>query len=190
MKLVQLALSACLVVGSMAGVSSSASAAGGYGSGHGGGHHASGHRGGGRHGGGHRSRGHGQGGAFIAGAVIGALVGWSGGYGYPRAQHQRYGRHHRPYYAPQRHRGGHHYRGSAPRRYHGHTRRHYSYSGGGGNGYHQQAYQTRGGNSGCHPVNKRGHWNGRPARVGGTMCYNSHGAGYVVNGSRYLIQYR
>ena len=195
MKLVQLALSACLVVGSMAGISSTASAAGGYGSGHGGGHHASGHRGGSRHGGGHRSRGHssrghGNGGAFIAGAVIGALAGWSGGYGYPRAQQQRYGRHHRPYYAPQRHRGGHHYRGSTPRRYHGHTRRHYSYSGGGGNGYHQQAYQTRGGNSGCHPVNKYGHWNGRSARVGGTMCYNSHGAGYVVSGSRYLIHYR
>ena len=196
MKLVQLALSACLVVGSMAGVSSSASAAGGYGSGHGGGHHASGHRGrsgshysGGHRSRGHSSRGHGNGGAFIAGAVVGALVGWSSGYGYPRAQQHRYGRHHRPYYAPQRHRSGHHYRGST-RRYHGHTRGHYSYSSGGNNGYHTQAYQTRGGSSGCHPVYKIGHWNGRSAKVGGTMCYNAHGAGYVVSGSRYLIHYR
>ena len=189
MKLVQLALSACLVVGSMAGMSSAAFASGGYGNGHGGGHQASGYRGRGNHGGGHHRRGNGRGGAFIAGAVVGALVGWNNGYGYPRAQRQRYGRHHRPYYAPQRPRGGHHYRGSTPR-YYGHTRRHYSYSGGGSNSYHPQAYQTRGGSSGCHPINKFGHWNGRAARVGGTMCYNSRGAGYVVSGSRYLIHYR
>jgi len=30
----------------------------------------------------------------------------------------------------------------------------------------------------------------RPAKIGGTMCYNGRGRGYVVSGSRYLIHYR
>ncbi len=193
MRLVQFALSACLVVGSMAGVSSAAFASGsGYGNGHSGGHHAGRHQSRGHHGGGHRSRGHhgrghsgghssrrhGNGGAFIAGTVVGALLGWNSGYGYTHAQQHRFGRHHRPYYAPRHSRGGHH----------GHARRYYSYS----DGHHGggRAYQTRGGNAGCHPVNKVGHWNGRHAKIGGTMCYNSYGTGYVVSGSRYLIHYR
>jgi hypothetical protein len=191
MKLVHFALSACLVVGSMATLTVPAFADGGYsrhgghsggyrsGHGHGRGHiggHRRSHRGHGGHGG-HRSRG--NGGAFIAGTVVGALLGWSGGYGYPRAHHGRYGRHHQPYYAPR----GYQY----PRHYNRHTRNYYSYSDGGYHGAH--SYQARG-NAGCHPVHKFGHWHGRPAKVGGTMCYNRNGGGYVVNGSRYLIHYR
>jgi len=42
---------------------------------------------------------------------------------------------------------------------------------------------------GCHPVWKRGHWRGYPAKVGGTMCYDAYGQGFVVRGSRYLIHY-
>ena len=31
--------------------------------------------------------------------------------------------------------------------------------------------------------------NGRPARIGGTLCYDAYGYAYVVPGSRYLIGY-
>lgn len=217
MILARLALSACLVVGSMASLSAPAAAAGPTGIGglnantniqlasdrrghgrhyrggnRGGGHHARGghNRGGhharggnhgrGHHGGGHRNRGNGRGGAFIAGAIVGGLLGWSSGYGYPRAHHQRYQQHHRPYYAP---RSNHH----RSNNYGGHSRRHYTYSDGGYNNGHN--YRRNGG-SACHPVSKHGSWHGRPAKVGGTMCYNGHGQGYVVSGSRYLIHYR
>jgi len=200
MILARLALSACLVVGTMASLSAPATAAGPTGIGglnsNGGnihqvrdrrGHHGRGHgrhyrggrHGGGHHGGGHRSRGRDRTGAFIAGAIVGGLVGWSSGYGYPRAHHRRYQQHHRPYYAPRRHHRSNHYGG--------HSRRHYSYSDGGYNDRH--SYRANG-NSACHPVSKFGSWHGRPAKVGGTMCYNGHGRGYVVSGSRYLIHYR
>ena len=160
MILTRLTLSACLVVGTMASMSVPVAAAsptgisglnnngnihligerGGRQAGRGAGHRGAGHVG---HGGGHGRRGHN--GSFIAGAIVGGLLGWNAGYGYPRAQYQRY------------------------RQYH-----HSSYAGG----------------SGCHPVNKFGTWRGRPAKVGGTMCYNRNGQGYIVSGSRYLIHYR
>lgn len=160
MILTRLTLSACLVVGTMASMSVPVAAAsptgisglnnngnihligerGGRQAGRGAGHRGAGHIG---HGGGHGRRGHN--GSFIAGAIVGGLLGWNAGYGYPRAQYQRY------------------------RQYH-----HSSYAGG----------------SGCHLVNKFGTWRGRPAKVGGTMCYNRNGQGYIVSGSRYLIHYR
>ena len=184
MILTRLTLSACLVVGTMASMSVPVAAAsptgisglnnngnihligerGGRQAGRGAGHRGAGHigrgaghrgtgylgrgaghRGAGHigHGGGHGRRGHN--GSFIAGAIVGGLLGWNAGYGYPRAQYQRY------------------------RQYH-----HSSYAGG----------------SGCHLVNKFGTWRGRPAKVGGTMCYNRNGQGYIVSGSRYLIHYR
>lgn len=202
MILARLALSACLVVGSMASLSAPAAAAGPVGAGNltpnsnlhhirdRRGHHGRSHRGGhgrhyrgGRHGGGHhgghrRHRGD-RAGAFIAGALVGGLIGWSSGYGYPRAHHQRYRQHHRPYAAPRRH--------HRPNYYGGHSRRHYSYSDGGYNNRHSYRHTN---SRACHPVYKRGQWHGRPAKVGGTMCYNRHGEGYVVTGSRYLIHYR
>ena len=116
---------------------------------------------------------------FVSGAIVGGLIGWSSGYGYPRAHHQRYGHHHRPYYAPRRH--------HRPHYYGGHSRRHYSYSDGAYNDRHSYRHTN---NRACHPVYKHGYWHGRPAKVGGTMCYNRYGNGYVVSGSRYLIHYR
>ena len=41
----------------------------------------------------------------------------------------------------------------------------------------------------CHSVWKQGRWRGRPAKVGGLMCYNRHGGSYIVSGSKYLIHY-
>ncbi|MBO6542273.1 MAG: hypothetical protein JJ939_11950 [Alphaproteobacteria bacterium] len=182
MKITQLLLSACLAFTGFAGAttfaSSTAHARDGAHTHYGNGghqarrHHRQTHRQ--QH---RRSHRRDNGGAFVAGTALGLVLGWSGGYGYPRAHHNRYTQYHRPYYAP-RHR-------NHPAFY-GHTRRHYSYS----DGYHDgnvgyRSYGTRG----CHPVYKHGRWNGRPAKVGGTMCYNRNGNAYVVNGSRYLIHY-
>ena len=41
----------------------------------------------------------------------------------------------------------------------------------------------------CHSVWKQGRWRGRPAKVGGLMCYNRHGESYIVRDSKYLIHY-
>lgn len=46
-----------------------------------------------------------------------------------------------------------------------------------------------GGGSACHNVSKDGYAHGRNARIGGTMCYDRYGQGYVVPGSRYVIHY-
>ncbi len=46
-----------------------------------------------------------------------------------------------------------------------------------------------GGGTACHPVSKDGYSRGRHARIGGTMCYDHYGQGYVVRGSRYVIHY-
>jgi len=42
----------------------------------------------------------------------------------------------------------------------------------------------------CHPTSKIGYVDyGRRARIGGTMCYDAYGKPYIVQGSRYIIQY-
>ena len=41
----------------------------------------------------------------------------------------------------------------------------------------------------CHGVVTDGYFNGRYAKVGGTMCYDRAGNGYIVDGSRYLVHY-
>ena len=41
----------------------------------------------------------------------------------------------------------------------------------------------------CHGVVKKGYFNGRYAKIGGTKCYDHYGRGYVVEGSRYVIHY-
>ena len=43
---------------------------------------------------------------------------------------------------------------------------------------------------GCHPVSKwvTDHY-GNHTKVGGTMCYDHYGQGYVIPGSRYLIKH-
>lgn len=37
----------------------------------------------------------------------------------------------------------------------------------------------------CHPVTKSVVTNGYSHKIGGTMCYDSYGQGYIVSGSRY-----
>jgi len=54
---------------------------------------------------------------------------------------------------------------------HGHDARH------GGYGYD------------CRKVSKHGYYHGRKARIGGTMCYDRYGDPYIVQGSRYVIDY-
>ena len=58
-------------------------------------------------------------------------------------------------------------------RHHGHKPKHSGYSAG----------------RGCHFVSKEGYWHGRPAIIGGTLCYDAHGNGYIVKGSRHLVRY-
>ena len=55
------------------------------------------------------------------------------------------------------------------------------------NNYYQNG--PRYANQGCQPTSKSGYWHGRQARIGGTMCYDAYGNGYIVQGSRYLIHY-
>lgn len=41
----------------------------------------------------------------------------------------------------------------------------------------------------CRPVQDIGSFNGRPARIGGTGCYDAFGQFYIIPRSRYLIHY-
>ena len=41
----------------------------------------------------------------------------------------------------------------------------------------------------CHGITTDGYFHGRYAKIGGTMCYDRYGNGYIVDGSRYLIHY-
>ena len=59
-------------------------------------------------------------------------------------------------------------------------RDYYGYGRGYGRGYYRR---------GCHAVTKTDYWYGRKAKIGGTMCYDNYGRGYVVPGSRYVIHY-
>lgn len=54
---------------------------------------------------------------------------------------------------------------------------------------HVKVHRYHGGGYDCHPVKKKGYFHGRPAKVGGTMCYDRYGNGYIAKGSRYLIKY-
>jgi hypothetical protein len=58
-----------------------------------------------------------------------------------------------------------------------HGRRH-----GRGNGFAMARFD-------CRPVQNIGSFNGRPARIGGTGCYDAFGQFYIVPRSRYLIHY-
>ena len=48
-----------------------------------------------------------------------------------------------------------------------------------------RAYRARA----CESAWKHDYWRGRRAKVGGLMCYDRRGRGYIVDGSRYLIGY-
>lgn len=55
---------------------------------------------------------------------------------------------------------------------------------------HRQGQQTYRAIRPCHSTSKIGFDTyGRRARIGGTMCYDAYGTPYVVQGSRYIIQY-
>ncbi len=56
-------------------------------------------------------------------------------------------------------------------------------------GYSSHSYRSNNYTRACHKVSKTGYWRGEHARIGGTMCYDRYGNGYVVEGSRYLIGY-
>ncbi len=53
---------------------------------------------------------------------------------------------------------------------------------------HVKVHRFHGGYD-CHPVKKKGYFHGRPAKVGGTMCYDRYGNAYIAKGSRYVIKY-
>ncbi len=51
--------------------------------------------------------------------------------------------------------------------------------------HHSRPYRTR---PACTPVSKIAYDGyGRPIRIGGTMCFDRYGVGYIVPGSRYVI---
>jgi hypothetical protein len=106
---------------------------------------------------------------------IGVSIGWNHGYGYRQQHHKRYYKHHRPYIAKRHHYAPKHYK-----RYYRH-----SYHGGGWGNHYYRSYGKRP----CHPVYRDGYWRGRPAKLGGTMCYNGRGHSYVLRGSQYLIHF-
>jgi len=74
-------------------------------------------------------------------------------------------------------RGG-HYEGPHHSRHGGHHRD--GHRGGTSDYYHDE---------GCHKVYKHGYYHGRKARIGGTQCYDSYGNPYIVQGSRYVVEY-
>lgn len=84
-----------------------------------------------------------------------------------------------------------HYKG-----HHGHKGYGYGHKGYGHGHHGHKAYYGKkhyGGHGGyrkaCHPVYKYGYHRGYRAKIGGTMCYDRYGNGYVVRGSRYVIDY-
>lgn len=119
-----------------------------------------------------------QAGVYVGVGHHGVSVGWSHGYGFAPRRYKNYHRYHAPYRAAR------HHANRAQRR---HQRRiqQYYYAGGRNSGHY---YRARNGRD-CHPIHRKGRWRGDRALVGGTMCYNRNGRGYVVKGSRYLIDY-
>jgi hypothetical protein len=102
--------------------------------------------------------------------------GYDGHYGHGNYGHHSgyYGYGHRPYY------GGSHYN-----RYPGYSgyASHRNYT-----GYASNNYISRQPN-GCRQVYKNAYDDyGNPQQIGGTMCYDNYGQGYVVEGSRYQIR--
>ena len=90
---------------------------------------------------------------------------------------------HKGYYGKKRYKGYGHKRGYGHKGGYGHKayygKKHY-----GGHGHGHGHYRKA-----CHPVYKYGYHNGYRAKIGGTMCYDRYGNGYVVRGSRYVIEY-
>lgn len=92
-------------------------------------------------------------------------------------------RHHfKRHHAKRHHFKRHHFKrhkGHHAKRRHFHRRPHHGH-------FSRHGYAARGG---CHEVTKVGHRHGQKALIGGVMCYDGYGRGYVVKGSRYVIRY-
>lgn len=90
-------------------------------------------------------------------------------------KHHKYRHKHRRHYWKHKHYKHGHYGGYAKKPYY----KDYSYG-------HAYGY---GGGYDCHKTSKIGHWHGRKAIIGGTLCYNQYGEAYIVPNSHYLIEY-
>ena len=112
---------------------------------------------------------------------------YSGGYGdhgyagYSRGSRRDY-RRGRSY--DHRYRRGHAYNGG-----HAYNDGHAYDDGRQSGGYQSDGYQHSQSYSSCQQVYKHGYWHGRKAKIGGTQCYDRYGSPYIVQGSRYLIEY-
>lgn len=99
-------------------------------------------------------------------------------------------RRHKHYKHRGRYKSGHWYKNKRYRHGHkyGHGHHYKSHKSRHGHGYkHGHGYRKAGG-YGCHPVYKYGYHHGYKAKIGGTMCYDGYGNGYVVPGSRYVVE--
>ena len=87
------------------------------------------------------------------------------------------------------HRHGHHsHRFHKHRKFHGshfHKKRHLH----GGRKPHRKGVVRHHGRHACHDVVKVGVYRGHKALLGGVMCYDRHGRGYILQGSRHLVRY-
>ncbi len=116
--------------------------------------------------------------AFAGGApVIGGASGWDGAVQQVshKKKHWKHKKHHNNHW--NRHRSGVFI--TLGNVFGGHNYNRHNYN----NGWHQS------GNRNCHGVVNNGYYHGRYAKIGGTVCYDYLGRGFIVEGSRYLIHY-
>ena len=113
--------------------------------------------------------------------------------GYHGGGSYSYGNKHRKQYKHGKHynkrRGGHaYYPFSHKRRGYGHSYGHGGRAYDNSYGYKRHSYGRGHEYRGCHKVSKYDYDSyGRKVKIGGTMCYDNYGSGYIVPGSRYLI---
>ena len=84
--------------------------------------------------------------------------------------------------------GHHSHRFHKHRKFHGghfHGKRHLH----GGRKPHRKGVVRHHGRHACHDVVKVGVHRGHKALLGGVMCYDRHGRGYILQGSRHLVRY-
>jgi len=137
-----------------------------------------------------------------AGSAVVSSVGFSVHLGHGDGHHASHGLRHAFGHHGGRHRFGHHpgkhnpRHGLSGRSHRGHGisgRSHRFQSFGHPSGHRSSRFgRTRSGHRGddCRRVYKDGHHDDRPARIGGTLCYDRHGDPYIVEGSRFVDAYR
>ncbi|WP_299624177.1 hypothetical protein [Pelagibius sp.] len=92
---------------------------------------------------------------------------------------KRHGHHSHRFHKHRKFHGG-HFRGG-----HFHGKRHFH----GGRKLHRKGVVRHHGRHACHDVVKVGVYRGHKALLGGVMCYDRHGRGYILQGSRHLVRY-